>query len=159
MTLLAPCTRPNQEYAGVRLGDVRNPGPAECQVTTHWILTRDELASTKQETQFWGAKTPSLEGCKNLPSSSAADPSIRPTSMPSSRRPAQRPRHQSRRSCLRCTQCGTDAQASVGNSDSGLSTHMSQKHGEQVLDTIGSRRGNRCNQYRAGYRDKRLGKW
>ena len=41
------------------------------------------------------------------------------------RRPGQQPH----RASLRCAQCGTDPQAYVGNSDHGLMTHISQKHG------------------------------
>ena len=86
----------------------------QCQLctkeTTHWNPSRDELASSKQETQFPGAKTPSSRGVQNLqdadiPTAQPIPAVGAPTSMPSSGRAAvQRLRHKSRRTFLRCLQ-------------------------------------------------------
>ena len=123
-------------YAGVRLGEAQNPGPAErdsaqnepCPRRTR-INEAGDADPGSQDFFTGGTHNPQLA---NIPAAQP-DHADRPSVMtPNPRRPTRQwPRHQ--RAFLRCAECGADPHAYVGGSDNGLMAHMGQKHGGQSL--------------------------
>ena len=153
-------------YVGVRLAEAQNPGPADHERDS----AQEETCPRRSRINESGDATPGSQesitrGVQNLQLADvpAAQPvhAVRaPPTMPNSRRPTQqRPRHE--RAYLRCAQCGADPHTFSGGSDNRLMIHMGRKHGgqsriqesvaqlRQLGRTIRSRRGNRCNHYRA----------
>ena len=116
LTSLDPRTRGNQEdhpggYPGVRLEEVRNPEQAEYQRDHTLCATNSHQRSRRrspEEPRLHHSRVQNLQFAE-IPAAQSIPAVGAPTSMPSSGRPAmQRPRHQSRRTFLRCAHCGTD---------------------------------------------------
>ena len=128
---------PHGGYAGVRLGEAQNTGPdAHERVAEEPCARRTcineagDAAPGSQDSITWGVRNLQLTN-----SPAATQPTRTAAASPpmhNSRRPTQ-PRTRQQREYLRCAQCGSDPEAYIGSTDSGLMTHMRHKHGGQHL--------------------------
>ena len=138
----APCPGRNLRgtapgYAGVRLGEARNPGPVE-----HERDHAEEPSARRTRICEAGDAVPGshdsiTRGVRNLhladvPAAHAVPVVRAPPTMPNTRRPTQQ-RSRRQTAFLQCAQCGEDPHAYTGHADCGLMEHMSQKHGGQTL--------------------------
>ena len=121
-------------YAGVRLGEARNPGPAAHERDR---VAEERIARQRRINELCdsvpGSQDSITRGVQKLQLTDTrlmetALPAPAPPPMPNSRRPSK-PRARQQQEYLRCAQCGPDPEALKGATDHGLMLHMVQKHG------------------------------
>ena len=125
-------------YAGVRLGEAQNPGPAEHErdhaeeePSNHRTLTTEagDAVPGRQDSITRGVRNLQLA---DVPTAQPVPVVRAPPTMPNTRRPTQQlSRHQT--AFLQCAQCGVDPHAHTRHAGGGLVGHTSQKHGGQTL--------------------------
>ena len=130
-------------YAGIRVGEAVNPGPAtkerdwtdEQPNPTHRRINEagDSVLSSQD------AVTRAVQNLRISDSPASMASPAPPVPAVGNRWRQPRPKQQPRE-YLRCAQCGSDPAAHVASSDHGLTLHTGQKHGGQRLmsESIGS---------------------
>ena len=122
-------------YAGVRLGEAQNPGPAaherDAADETCARQTRNNEAKKNAAPGSLDSMTQNLQ-LTDIPAGQPTHTAAAPPQLPDSWRPTQQ-RSRQQRDYFRCAQCGSDPEAYVGGSDSGLMGQVGHKHGGQPL--------------------------
>ena len=119
---------PHGGCAGVRLGEAQNPEPAahERDVAGEPCVRRtriNDAGDAAPGSQFSITRRVQNLQLTGTPPAQPTRTGRAPQPMPNSRRPTP-PRSRHQRDNFRCARCGSDPEAYIGSTDSGLAQHM-----------------------------------